>query len=61
MANKRKPCPFCGSVALEGDHAYNEWNVECGDCGARGPLAVPDLDAATERWNARKETTDADR
>jgi len=67
---KNRSCPFCGSGRLQTRRAIAvSWfhYVECGKCGAQGPLsfdttggkkmsadAVADLEFEAEcRWNAR--------
>ena len=46
-------CPFCGSeVGSYHNHVKNVAYVECGECGAHGPLEE-DPKVAEQRWNAR--------
>lgn len=45
-------CPFCGAFnALIQTERSGEW-VECRYCGARGPLAYGETNAA-KAWNSR--------
>lgn len=56
--SEQKACPFCKMDKL---YTADEWKtdsydkqhfVECGNCGARGPLADT-LDEAWRLWNTR--------
>lgn len=65
MADKLKPCPFCGSEAVHienygglGHYGY------CRSCEARGPLRTIDppnstaYQVAVKDWNTRREAKD---
>lgn len=54
MAEKLKPCPFCGGDDLYFPHGTDPAVIECSGCGARS--GVPDDQTeveATAKWNAR--------
>lgn len=54
-----KPCPFCGIIfpkyREEGTGTgKGRWRwVECGGCGARGPISIHN--EHVEKWNTRNE------
>lgn len=64
---KPESCPFCGESATQCLESWNELCVEqcveCGNCGARGPLLASDIDdkelrkkqkvEIVEEWNTR--------
>lgn len=50
MNLRLKPCPFCASRRVE--VRYEEYHVECQDCGAQGPIAKT-YSQAEELWNKR--------
>ena len=49
-----KPCPFCqessGAIVKSAPHAVGGVQVECENCGARGPIYDTDKDAI-KGWN----------
>lgn len=45
------PCPFCGSRHAE--LRFDEYHVECLDCGARGPEGITPA-KAIKGWNTRR-------
>lgn len=49
IAKRGKPCPFCGSSDL----SFNLCAIRCDKCGARGPVAVEQPQAALKVWNER--------
>lgn len=54
MAEKLKPCPFCGGDDLYFPHGTDPAVIECSGCGARS--GVPDDQTEVEasaKWNAR--------
>lgn len=54
-----KPCPFCGAFdALIQTERSGEW-VECRYCGARGPFAYGETNAA-KAWNSRADEKEED-
>ena len=54
MAEKLKPCPFCGGELFEFaiDDTTSKWNMWCAGCGADGPLAES-IEEAAAAWNKR--------
>jgi hypothetical protein len=60
-----KPCPFCGSSAVQVGRPFtHRFNVYCnqaeGGCGAEAALCTT-REAATTAWNTRHSAGDADR
>ena len=55
MANKLKPCPFCGSKDVEVSKSLKV--VVCNNCGAYGPDGNKrydcDEESAIDAWNKR--------
>jgi len=51
-----KPCPFCHTVdrIMQESNCYGRF-IECLLCGARGPIARSEEEAA-KLWNRRDET-----
>lgn len=49
MTSELKPCPFCGSKAIEGPKYPQVW---CSDCKADGPIA-PTREQTYAHWNRR--------
>jgi Lar family restriction alleviation protein len=47
-----KPCPFCGSSALDIKEANPNYYVVCRNCGAEGPEAEGS-ELACSHWNTR--------
>ena len=56
MADKLKPCPFCGSEAKLANAVAHY--VRCDTCMAFGPTALDDTEAI-KLWNTRKEEKEA--
>jgi len=63
MADKLKPCPFCGCKEIDVMGGYEDfyedfqphlYYCECEDCRATSGLTVERKDAI-KKWNARKE------
>lgn len=57
MAEKIKPCPFCGSKDIEilewtFKNDINTWQVECQECGVSGSMYSIKAEAV-EEWNRR--------
>ena len=48
-------CPFCGKLHCQFFRDPRTWAkaVECSNCGARGPLCIPDEDTALAGWSER--------
>ena len=58
MAERLKPCPFCGGEAKEftgEDAAPHRWTVECVICGAH--VGSDTRHRARMKWNRRAERT----
>lgn len=54
MAEKLRPCPFCGGEAKEftgEDAAPHRWTVECDSCGAH--VGSDTRHKARAKWNRR--------
>lgn len=55
-----KPCPFCGSGWLELiPYGGKMAQVQCANCGSRGPSAIRGQSEIYERWNKRANPPDA--
>ena len=52
MAEKLKPCPFCGCLAKVYQTQDGYWQVECTVCYARG-WRHKIKEMAIEKWNWR--------
>lgn len=56
MPIELKPCPFCGSVAIENyDEKCDEWWICCGhgSCSIEPKVAMRDYRDAASAWNRR--------
>jgi Lar family restriction alleviation protein len=52
--NELLPCPFCGAhKTYETSNGYDSFYVECGECGASGPVFDTEP-AAVSAWEDRK-------
>jgi hypothetical protein len=50
------PCPFCeGTNLYPTSSGHTEHFIECGDCGASGPVHESD-EAAWQGWNAGRDS-----
>jgi Lar family restriction alleviation protein len=50
---KKLPCPFCGSAYIRAEKTgFEDYQVECHACGARGPLRWGEH-KAQKAWDKR--------
>jgi len=47
-----KPCVYCGGKQQRTKMTSMVWQLQCTDCGARGPGGLTE-EEATARWNDR--------
>ncbi|TDE19249.1 hypothetical protein E1100_25660 [Vibrio owensii] len=52
-------CPYCGSLDLMVEPAYEESCVVCQNCGAEGPKG--DYQTCQDKWNHRFSTQSVDK